>query len=176
MRCPKAFRNFGEEKTKLFANNHWWGDGKDPCILTYSPAVSTLFLITFNPESLNLWQDATQALVQIHRPSKLQDLPDSVCHTFLLTMQRANFTSLPPRSPSRLALVQKALRCLVDQVHMQWTYYYLMLLVQRVQWQQTDIYCVFAEKRLLLTNRWGCVHAWTALVSGQPFPAATHGS
>lgn len=52
MRCPKAFRNFGEEKTKLFSNNHWWGDGKDPCILTYSPAVSTLFLITFNPESL----------------------------------------------------------------------------------------------------------------------------
>lgn len=52
MRCPKAFRNFGEEKNELFTNNHRWGDGKDSCILTHSPAVSSLFLITFNPESL----------------------------------------------------------------------------------------------------------------------------
>ncbi|XP_035528068.1 otoancorin [Morone saxatilis] len=49
-----------------------------------------------------------------YRPSKVKDLPDSVCPVFLNKMEVANLTSLPRRAPSRLALAQRALLCLVN--------------------------------------------------------------
>ncbi|KAM4735242.1 otoancorin [Anableps anableps] len=45
-------------------------------------------------------------------PSKVKDLPDSVCEVFLNKMETANLTTLPPRSPSRPALAERALLCL----------------------------------------------------------------
>ncbi|XP_051261887.1 otoancorin isoform X2 [Dicentrarchus labrax] len=45
-------------------------------------------------------------------PLKVKDLPDSVCPVFLNKMEEANLTSLPHRAPSRLALAQRALLCL----------------------------------------------------------------
>lgn len=49
-------------------------------------------------------------------------LPDAVCSTFLDKMENANLSSLPPLSPSRLALVKRALRCLVNykQAQLSW--------------------------------------------------------
>ncbi|XP_077950908.1 otoancorin isoform X1 [Gasterosteus aculeatus] len=48
-------------------------------------------------------------------PLKLRNLPASVCPAFLNKMQEADLSSLPPRSPSRPALTQRALRCLVQR-------------------------------------------------------------
>ncbi|XP_014839938.1 PREDICTED: uncharacterized protein LOC106916275 isoform X1 [Poecilia mexicana] len=45
-------------------------------------------------------------------PSKVRDLPDSVCRVFLDKMGTANLTFLPPHAPSRLALAERALLCL----------------------------------------------------------------
>ncbi|XP_032413999.1 uncharacterized protein otoa isoform X1 [Xiphophorus hellerii] len=45
-------------------------------------------------------------------PSKVADLPDSVCQVFLDKMGTANLTSLPLHAPSRLALAERALLCL----------------------------------------------------------------
>ncbi|KAK2844585.1 hypothetical protein Q5P01_011244 [Channa striata] len=45
-------------------------------------------------------------------PSKVMDLPGSVCPVFLNKMKEANLSSLPLRSPCRPALTQKALLCL----------------------------------------------------------------
>ncbi|XP_054636910.1 otoancorin [Dunckerocampus dactyliophorus] len=54
--------------------------------------------------------------LMIHLPPReLNNLPDSVCEAFLNKTQTANLTSLPRRSPSRPALVQKALHCLTKE-------------------------------------------------------------
>ncbi|XP_068179193.1 otoancorin [Antennarius striatus] len=45
-------------------------------------------------------------------PSKLKDLPDAVCSVFLDKMEVADLKSLPPGSPSRIALTERALLCL----------------------------------------------------------------
>nr|XP_046256838.1 otoancorin [Scatophagus argus]XP_046256839.1 otoancorin [Scatophagus argus]XP_046256840.1 otoancorin [Scatophagus argus] len=45
-------------------------------------------------------------------PSKVMDLPDSVCPVFLDKMEVANLSSLPLRAPSRPFLTQRALLCL----------------------------------------------------------------
>ncbi|XP_068616651.1 otoancorin [Brachionichthys hirsutus] len=45
-------------------------------------------------------------------PSKIKDLPDSVCSVFLDKMEVANLRPSPPRSPSRIALTETALLCL----------------------------------------------------------------
>ncbi|MEQ2314344.1 hypothetical protein AMECASPLE_011119, partial [Ameca splendens] len=45
-------------------------------------------------------------------PSKVKDLPDSVCQVFLDKLGTANLTSLPPQAPSRPALTERALLCL----------------------------------------------------------------
>ncbi|XP_067365180.1 otoancorin [Channa argus] len=49
-------------------------------------------------------------------PSKVMDLPDSVCPVFLDKMKEAKLSSLPLRSPCRPALTQKALLCLGKNV------------------------------------------------------------
>nr|XP_057939918.1 otoancorin isoform X2 [Doryrhamphus excisus] len=48
-------------------------------------------------------------------PRELNHLPDSVCQAFLDKMQTADLSSLPRRSPSRPALLQKALLCLTKE-------------------------------------------------------------
>ncbi len=48
------------------------------------------------------------------RPSKVKDLPDSVCPVFLDKMEGANLSSLPRRAPSRFALTQRAVLCLAN--------------------------------------------------------------
>ncbi|XP_029359266.1 otoancorin [Echeneis naucrates] len=48
-------------------------------------------------------------------PSKIKDLPDSVCPTFLQKMGAANLSSLPLRAPSRPTLTQKFLYCLAKE-------------------------------------------------------------
>ncbi|XP_037309860.2 otoancorin [Pungitius pungitius] len=48
------------------------------------------------------------------QPTKVRDLPASVCPAFLVKMQEADLSSLPHRSPSRAALTQRALRCLAE--------------------------------------------------------------
>ncbi|XP_029928661.1 otoancorin [Myripristis murdjan] len=53
----------------------------------------------------------TQLLIRLPH-MKVKDLPDSVCPVFLDKMKEANFSSLPLRAPSRLALAQRAVRCL----------------------------------------------------------------
>ncbi|KAM6995321.1 otoancorin [Tautogolabrus adspersus] len=47
-------------------------------------------------------------------PGKLKDLPDSVCPVFLEKMQVANLSSLPLRSPSRPAIIKRALLCIAN--------------------------------------------------------------
>ncbi|KAM8870252.1 otoancorin isoform 2-T2 [Spinachia spinachia] len=47
-------------------------------------------------------------------PMKVRNLPASVCPAFLDKMREADLSSLPQRSPSRPALTQRALRCLVE--------------------------------------------------------------
>lgn len=44
----------------------------------------------------------------------LRDLPDKVCPTFLDKMENANLSWLPPLSPARPALLERALLCLVN--------------------------------------------------------------
>uniref|UniRef100_A0A4W6FUI4 Otoancorin n=1 Tax=Lates calcarifer TaxID=8187 RepID=A0A4W6FUI4_LATCA len=54
-------------------------------------------------------------LLLIHLwPSKVKDLPDSVCPIFLDKMEMANLSSLSLHAPSRPALTQKALHCLAN--------------------------------------------------------------
>ncbi|CAN9513584.1 unnamed protein product [Ophioblennius macclurei] len=48
-------------------------------------------------------------------PSKLKDLPESVCPTFLDMLEEADLSSLPPRAWSRPALISRALRCLANE-------------------------------------------------------------
>uniref|UniRef100_A0A3P8UMC8 Otoancorin n=1 Tax=Cynoglossus semilaevis TaxID=244447 RepID=A0A3P8UMC8_CYNSE len=47
-------------------------------------------------------------------PSRVKDLPDSVCPTFLDKMEEVNMTFLPRAAPSRPKLLQKALDCLTE--------------------------------------------------------------
>ncbi|KAG7234207.1 hypothetical protein INR49_005526 [Caranx melampygus] len=47
-------------------------------------------------------------------PSKVKDLPNTVCPVFFDKMEEANLSSLPLRSPSRPALTAKALQCLTN--------------------------------------------------------------
>ncbi|XP_077383973.1 otoancorin isoform X2 [Festucalex cinctus] len=55
-------------------------------------------------------------ILMIHlRPSEWQNLPDSFCNIFLNKLGAANLTSLPHRSPSRLALPRRALQCLTKE-------------------------------------------------------------
>ncbi|XP_056236500.1 otoancorin [Seriola aureovittata] len=49
-------------------------------------------------------------------PSKVKDLPDSVCPVFIDKMEMANLSSLPLRAPSRPVLTEKALNCLTKEV------------------------------------------------------------
>lgn len=121
MCCPKAFCDFGDKKSGLFQNHHWGGDGWDSHILTYSPAVNTLFSISLNQvfkkQKSIIRCNGSLSLYFIYRPSKVKDLPDSVCPVFLDKMEAANLSSLPLRSPCRLALTQRALLCLVNSIH-----------------------------------------------------------
>ncbi|XP_022621926.1 otoancorin [Seriola dumerili] len=48
-------------------------------------------------------------------PSKVKDLPDSVCPVFIDKMEMANLSSLPLRAPSRPVLTEKALNCLTKE-------------------------------------------------------------
>lgn len=47
-------------------------------------------------------------------PSKVEDLPDSVCPTLLDKIEEADLSSLPQRSLSRPAFTERALRCLAN--------------------------------------------------------------
>ncbi|KAI4810674.1 hypothetical protein KUCAC02_013611 [Chaenocephalus aceratus] len=47
-------------------------------------------------------------------PSKVEDLPDSVCPTLLDKIEEADLSSLPQRSLSRPAFIERALRCLAN--------------------------------------------------------------
>ncbi|XP_038146105.1 otoancorin isoform X2 [Cyprinodon tularosa] len=47
-------------------------------------------------------------------PSKIKELPQTLCPVFLGKMEMADLTSLPPRAPSRPALTERALRCLLN--------------------------------------------------------------
>lgn len=47
-------------------------------------------------------------------PSKVKDLPDSVCPTLLDKIEEADLSSLPQRSLSRPAFTERALRCLAN--------------------------------------------------------------
>ena len=49
-----------------------------------------------------------------YRPSKVKDLPDSVCPTLLDKIEEADLSSLPQRSLSRPAFTERALRCLAN--------------------------------------------------------------
>lgn len=39
----------------------------------------------------------------------------------------------------------------------------------------SNVCCIFAGDRLIWTDHWGCVQAWTALVWASAFPTAPHG-
>ncbi|XP_042279656.1 otoancorin [Thunnus maccoyii] len=66
---------------------------------------------TITVEELN---DIPTSLLLHLLPSKVNDLPDSVCPVFLDKMEEANLSSLPLRSPSRPALTKRALLCLIN--------------------------------------------------------------
>lgn len=80
------------------------------CYFTYRERTTAqLFLSQYQTFCLFIFS----VLCFIHpRPSKVRDLPDSVCQVFLDKMGTANLTSLPPHAPSRLALAERALLCL----------------------------------------------------------------
>ncbi|KAM9722820.1 otoancorin [Menidia menidia] len=82
-------------------------------------AAKKLFM-TLEKERSDFFQNITEqeldmipTLLLLHLPPlKVRDLPDSVCPAFIYKMETANLSVLPPRSPSRPALAQRALLCL----------------------------------------------------------------
>ncbi|XP_029694694.1 otoancorin [Takifugu rubripes] len=79
---------------------------------------------TLEKQRANYFQNITEeemedipATLFIHLPPfKLKDLPDSACPAFLRVIERANFSLLPPRSPSRPALTRRTLLCLKKNI------------------------------------------------------------
>ncbi|KAM9353471.1 otoancorin [Symphorus nematophorus] len=58
--------------------------------------------------------DMVEGMADTPQPSKVKDLPDSVCTVFLDKTEVANLSSVPLRAPSRLALTRRALLCLAN--------------------------------------------------------------
>lgn len=96
-------------------NPQWLSKGQARCaaeaLLRYLEKQRPDYFETITDEEL----DEIPTVLLINQPPwKLRDLPDAVCSTFLNKMENANLNCLPPLSPSRPALVQRALLCLGD--------------------------------------------------------------
>lgn len=113
MCCTEAFPDFGKQNNRLFQEYHRTGAGEHSHYAATSPTVSRQQPSYFFSQYQTFCLFIFSVLCFIHpRPSKVADLPDSVCQVFLDKMGTANLTSLPLHAPSRLALAERALLCL----------------------------------------------------------------